>query len=175
MKKAIYLIKLFIYELWHWYQFIFGLIPGKIGVVIRFILYFPFFKKIGYKTQIREMTFFWDPHKISLGNNVSVNRMTEINGEGSIEIGDNTRIGPYVFITSTNHIFNNKSLEITKQGHKKGKVIIEEDCWIGANVTILSDVRIGKGSIIGAGSIVTKDVLPYCVYAGNPAKIIKKR
>nr|WP_143033346.1 DapH/DapD/GlmU-related protein [Prevotellamassilia timonensis] len=56
-----------------------------------------------------------------------------------------------------------------------GKVIIEDDCWIGFNVIILPGVTIGKGSIIGAGAVVTKSIPPYSVAGGVPAKVIKSR
>jgi len=57
----------------------------------------------------------------------------------------------------------------------KGPIILEEDVWIGANVSILSGVTIGRGAIVGAGSVVTKNIEKYSIVAGNPAKIIKKR
>ena len=64
-----------------------------------------------------------------------------------------------------------------KMGHPscKGDIIIENDVWIGANSTIMSGVRIGNGCVVGAGSTVTKDIPPYSIVAGNPAKIVKKR
>ena len=66
---------------------------------------------------------------------------------------------------------NNDELEFTS----KGSIILEEDVWVGSNSVILSGVRIGRGSIIGAGSVVTKHVEPYSIMGGNPAKLIKKR
>ena len=64
-----------------------------------------------------------------------------------------------------------------KMGHPscKGDIIIENDVWIGANSTIMSGVRIGNGCVVGAGSTVAKDIPPYSIVAGNPAKIVKKR
>jgi acetyltransferase-like isoleucine patch superfamily enzyme len=60
-------------------------------------------------------------------------------------------------------------------GFSRGDIIIGNDVWIGANVTIMDNVRIGNGAVIAAGAVVTKDVPPYAVVGGNPAKIIKKR
>lgn len=62
-------------------------------------------------------------------------------------------------------------------GHpsSKGDVVIENDVWIGANATIMSGVTVGSGAVIGACSVVTKDVPPYCIVAGNPARVVKKR
>ncbi len=62
-----------------------------------------------------------------------------------------------------------------KQGVKREFVRIEDDCWIAANTVILAGVTIGKGSVIAAGSVVNKDVPPYSVVAGVPAKVIKSR
>ena len=56
-----------------------------------------------------------------------------------------------------------------------GGIIIEDDCWLGSHVTVTKGVRIGKGSVIGANSVVTKDIPPYSVAVGTPAKVIKKR
>ena len=70
-----------------------------------------------------------------------------------------------------------KSLIITpheRQLYSKGKIIIEDNVWIGDKVTILSGVKIGIGSIIGANSVVTKDIPPYSIAAGVPSKIIKR-
>ena len=62
-----------------------------------------------------------------------------------------------------------------KDANSKGEIIIGDEVWIGTNVLVMSGVTIGKGAIIAAGSIVTKDVPPYCIYGGNPAKLIKQR
>lgn len=71
--------------------------------------------------------------------------------------------------------FKVKYLGKKNEAWSKGAIIIEDDVWIGTNSLILSGVRVGKGSIIAAGSVITKDVEPYSVVGGNPAKLIKKR
>jgi acetyltransferase-like isoleucine patch superfamily enzyme len=95
-------------------------------------------------------------------------------GEGGIKIGNNVLIGPYSQLYSVDHGHKGK-----KPNHRQrsiySKIIIEDEVWIGANSIILKGVKIGKGAVIGAGSIVTKNVSPYTIYAGNPAKFIKKR
>ena len=74
------------------------------------------------------------------------------------------------------HNVSRIDVPMNQQGmEESGTVVIEDDVWIGARVTILKDVTIGKGSIIGAASVVTKDVPPYSVVAGNPARLIRKR
>ncbi|PMO67495.1 hypothetical protein BCT05_06880 [Vibrio breoganii] len=81
-----------------------------------------------------------------------------------------------VIIIGGNHAFNDASLKISEQGEgKQGAIVLEDDVWVGARSIILTGVRIGKGAVIGAGSVVTKDVQPNTIVAGNPAKIIGKR
>ena len=65
--------------------------------------------------------------------------------------------------------------ETTPEALSKGKIIVEDDVWIGMNALILSGVKIGKGAIIGAGSVISKDIPPYAIAVGNPCKVIKYR
>jgi len=76
---------------------------------------------------------------------------------------------------TSNHIYDRTDIFITEQGHTKGKIEIEEDVWLGANVMILPGVHIGKGAIVGAGAVVTKNVPSMAIVVGNPAKILKFR
>ncbi len=71
------------------------------------------------------------------------------------------------------HIFAEKDTPIKQQSNKTAKVIIEDDVWLGCGVKVMSGVTIGKGSVIAAGAVVTKDVPPYTLYGGIPAKKIK--
>lgn len=84
-------------------------------------------------------------------------------------------IGPNVVIRASNHNFKDISTPMKFQGHSGGKIIICNDVWIGANVTIVPNVCIGKGSIIVAGAVVIKNIPKYSIYGGVPAKVIKKR
>ena len=94
--------------------------------------------------------------------------------EGKIIIGDNVIIGPSVKIFSENHLFTDSTKLIRNQGVKRKGVIIHEGAWIGSGALILDGVHIGKNSIIAAGSVVTKNVDDFSIYAGNPAKFFKK-
>ena len=84
-------------------------------------------------------------------------------------------MSPRVSIYSENHNFSETTKPMIEQGVTRSFVKIEDDCWLAANSVILAGVTVGKGSVVAAGSIVTKDVPPYSIVAGNPARIIKSR
>lgn len=93
---------------------------------------------------------------------------------GEILIEDDVLIGPGVHFYVANHEFNNRELPIYYQGHMEEKTIrVRKGSWIGANAIILPGVTIGKNAVAAGGAIVTKDVEPFTVVGGNPAKKIK--
>ena len=107
---------------------------------------------------------------VILGDNLSLNHNVSINANdgGSIFIGNNVDIGMNTVLRASNHDL----VDHTK--HIPGGIIIGNNVWIGANCVILPDVMIGDGSVIGAGSIVTKSVPPGVVAVGNPCLVIKE-
>ncbi|KAK6359505.1 Maltose acetyltransferase [Orbilia brochopaga] len=112
-------------------------------------------------------------YNITLGPGVFINFGCTIIDTCQVTIKARTLIGPNVNIYSGTHPLNPRTRNGTK-GPEFGKpVIIEEDCWIAGNVTILPGVKIGVGATVGAGAVVTRDVPPHTVVAGNPAKVIK--
>ena len=112
-----------------------------------------------------------DP-KIIIGDNFYMNAGCHILGE--ITIGDDVMIGPKTVIWGRDHGIK-KDKPMREQEHFKQPITIGNDVWIGANVTILKGVKISDGVVIGAGSVVTKDIPPYAIVVGNPAKIVKYR
>ncbi|NJL49063.1 MAG: acyltransferase [Leptolyngbyaceae cyanobacterium SM2_5_2] len=112
--------------------------------------------------------------QIKIGSNTYIGPFSYLSGE-YISIGKNCLIAPYVGIFANNHVFEDPSCPICEQGHTYQGIVIEDDCWIGAGTKILDGVSIGQGSVVGAGSVVTKDLPPYSVAVGVPAKVIKKR
>lgn len=101
--------------------------------------------------------------KIKIGNNIRVNQNVDINASdgGLILIGNDVLIGNNVVIRAANHIFNKKTKKIIDSGQKGGQIIIGNNVWIGANCVILANVTIKDGSVIGAGTIVKKNVNKY--------------
>lgn len=167
-----------IIELYTWLEFFLSLIPGFIGFRVRRLFYKQFFSYQGKNFNISQWGKIQQPSAISIGNNVGFNDRiwlaANIKG-GQITIGDDTIIGPNCVIHSGNHVFTDKDNLIRKQGYIFKPIIIGNDVWIGANVTILQGVEIGNGVIIAAGSVVTKNMDPFSIYGGVPAKKIKNR
>jgi len=112
---------------------------------------------------------------IRIGRNCTVNYYAILYGQGGLRIGNDVRIAPQVMIMPTNHIFEDPDVPIRKQGIKGKGIQIEDDVWLGVGAIVLDGVTIGKGSVIGAGAVVTKDIPPYSVAVGVPAKVVKKR
>jgi acetyltransferase-like isoleucine patch superfamily enzyme len=159
------------------------------------ILVNPFLHKKGKGSLIRRNTRMdvLPFNLFSLGANSTIEDYTVVNnGMGEVAIGDGVRIGlsnvligpleignniilaQHVVISGLNHGYEDIHTPIRLQPCSTAKVIIEDDCWIGANAVITAGVRIGKHSIVAAGSVVTKDVPPNSIVAGNPAKLVKQ-
>lgn len=116
--------------------------------------------------------------EIKIGDNVTVGDDCFITSVNSITIGNNVLIAQKVTITDNSHGELSRREELEFHPSKrcvfsKGPVVIEDNVWIGDKATICPNVRVGKGSVIGANSVVTKDVPPYAVVAGAPAIILK--
>lgn len=143
------------------------------GHVLRKLFLPFFFKSCGKQLQVRPRVHFESIEKISVGDRVSFNYNSFINGYGNITIGDDCLFGPNVTIISSNHRFKG-SLNIRGLGHICDPVIIGNNVWVGSNTTILPGICIGDNVVIGAGSVVTKSVPNNTIAVGNPAKIIKR-
>jgi len=157
------------------YNFIFKnveIMPQRL--VKLFAMYYP-------DARIRKLYF--EKLGIFMGKNTYANLgMKVVIGERQenflVEIGDNVSIGPNLTLIIDSRPNNSEELKnmqyIKEVLIKNDKIIIENDVWIGANVTIFPGIKIGKCSVIGAGSVVIKDIEPYSIYAGVPAKRIRK-
>jgi acetyltransferase-like isoleucine patch superfamily enzyme len=131
---------------------------------------------IGAYSAIRCFTFLnAQEGSIIIGSNCSINDYTILYGMGDIVIGNDVRIAAHNIIVSSNHIFDNAEILIRKQGVKPLQIVIEDNVWVGANVCILGGCKIGTGSVIGAGSVVTRSIPPFSVAVGNPARVIRSR
>jgi len=173
-------------------------IPTEIGVRLRQIAYKPLFKKCGRNLRIdsgvtilgfenislgdnvsfmkNSYIYAHDGGELIIGNNFTINSNSQLGASfGKIVIGNDCAIGPNCVLRAANHKFDNPDIPFRKQGHKYGEIILEDDVWVASNCVITANTKIGKSSVIAAGSVVTKDVEPYSVVGGVPAKLVKKR
>lgn len=129
-------------------------------------------EKCGKKVNVQKGANF--STRISLGDHSGIGINAKI--KGKCTIGSYVMMGPDCTIYTCNHNFSDLSKPMMEQGYGEEKeVVIGDDVWIGGNVTILPGVKIGSHSIIGACSVVTKDVPEYAIVAGNPAQVKKYR
>ena len=118
------------------------------------------------------------PETITFGDYSKIGNRCELQStNGEIILGTSARLGDGVNIHGGNHVYDKVGKYIVENAHDSsdGKVVIGNDTWIGANVIILKGVKIGDGSIVGSGAIVTKDIPPYSIAVGVPAKVVGKR
>jgi len=142
--------------------------------VLRQIVFKLSLKDLGEGSFIDYKTFFRYPSKISLGKYVTVNRGCEFFASylvpgGTIKIGNNVILSPYVKMYTIGHNPKTKRFD-----DLAGPIVIEDNVWIGADSIILPNVTVGEGAVIGAGSVVTRDIPSKCIAVGIPAKVIKK-
>lgn len=115
------------------------------------------------------------PHAgITIGKNCLISEFTVIRGQGGVTIGDNVYTSPFVQIVAVNHVYDDPHRPIIEQGITAQGIVIEDDVWIGSSAIILDGVRVGKGAVVAAGAVVSRDVPPHTVVAGVPAKVIKE-
>ena len=129
--------------------------------------------KIHNDVFIHENVFIRGNVEIEIGAGTTINRNTCILDK--VKIGMYCSIAPNCVIVGSIHNFNNKNILIKEQGSTILGITIEDDVWIAANTTILDGVTIGMGAVIAAGAVVNKDVPPYSVVGGVPARIIGNR
>lgn len=140
----------------------------------RYLILKLFLKRIETSHVKDGVTFFF-PQNIVIGKQSSINEGVFLHGLGGLIIGSNVRIAPHTLIHTYDHGFTEADLPVNKQDYIVGRVTIEDDVWIGAGVCIVKGVTIGKGAVVGAGAVVTRDIPPYAVAAGVPAKVIRYR
>nr|WP_244516089.1 DapH/DapD/GlmU-related protein [Halomonas daqiaonensis] len=114
-------------------------------------------------------------YNLSVGDHVDLALDVIISTKGGVKIGDRVLVGYRTQILSSNHMIPDNKGRIFGAGHSYAPVEIEDDVWIGANCVILPGVKIGRGAVVAASSIVTKDVSSFSVVGGNPARIIRLR
>ncbi|MGQ0644876.1 MAG: acyltransferase [Elusimicrobiota bacterium] len=113
---------------------------------------------------------------ITLGKHCGVNSFTMLAaGSAPIAVGDYVNIGPNVTLIAGNYGFDDPDTPMMFQKKTDLGIVVEDDVWIGAGAVILDGVRLGRGCVIGAGAVVTRDVPPLSIAVGNPARVVRRR
>jgi acetyltransferase-like isoleucine patch superfamily enzyme len=163
---------------------IYEIISDIIFALPRGIIPFSYIKKYYlqlFGAKVGNLVSFYPGIKISTGENLVIGNRVNIawgviiTTSGGVTIGNRVHIGYNTVILSGNHVVPMNTNKIFFSGHVNEPITIESDVWIGANCSILPGVKIGEGAVIGAGSVVTKNIEPYSIAVGNPAKPIKNR
>lgn len=145
--------------------------------IIRYPKLFIFAKRTGKNNRLGPKGRFLHPEEIFLGDNIYIAPNFHISAR-NLKIGSNVIIGPNLLLECDDHTFKNvgKTIWSTFTSERTpGSVTIEDDVWVGGNVTILKNVVISEGCIIGAGSVITKSLPPYSICLGVPCRPVKTR
>jgi maltose O-acetyltransferase len=128
------------------------------------------FARVGRRVSLRFPVYIYDANQIQLGSFVDIGENVILRGGGGITIGSNVLIAAGAAITSVGH-----PIQPPRWGLTIAKpIVIGNEVWIGINAVILPGVTVGEGAIIAAGAVVTRDVLPFSVVAGVPARCIRR-
>lgn len=111
---------------------------------------------------------------IRIGRDSLIGEYTVIRGQGGVTIGDRVYTSPMTQLIAVNHVFSDPQRPFIEQGITAQGIVVEDDVWLGSNAVVTDGVRIGKGSVVAAGAVVTRDVPERTVVAGVPARVIKQ-
>lgn len=149
-------------------------ILGPLSERLRYLVCKNIFYKCGMKVNVSKGASFGNGSNIEIGDYSGIGINAKI--PNNVKIGKYVMMGQNVTIIAANHRFDRVDIPMMDQGHVRAEpLIIEDDVWIGSNVIILPGKHIRKGTIVAAGSVVTKVFPPYSIIGGNPAKLIKSR
>jgi len=112
---------------------------------------------------------------IFIEDNVSIGFNSEVMSANYVKLGKNVLISSYCFLNAATHDFQRTDIAVSQQASIGRKIVLEENVWLAANVTVLDGITVGKDAIVGAGAVVTKDLPPLSIAVGIPAKVIRSR
>ncbi len=148
---------------------------GILRIAQRWMLLKTLAISVGDNVSIHDHVYIFGIENLKIGHNVSIHPMCYIQASGGINIGNDVSIAHGVTLMTENHGYNDLDIPIKDQGMMRKPIIIHNDVWIGAKVTILCGKEIKSGAVVGAGTVVTKNVEKNCIVAGIPNKTIRTR
>ncbi len=149
-------------------------LPPPIGDACRFAVLKLFVAEIR-SWKIKDGVTVWFPEGVRIGKDVTINEGVFLDGYGGLTIGNDCRIAHGCSFISEDHIFDDPATPIWRQGKHHGAIVLEDDVWCGCGVKVLRGVTIGRGSVVAAGAVVTRDVPPYSIVMGVPARVVGTR
>ena len=140
-------------------------------------LHFGDYVTISRGVMIRPSSYYGGDYGVGLtmGEHSSIGPYGYVGCSGRVTIGKNVMFGPKCSLFAENHVFSDTKKSIKYQGVKQKGIIVEDDCWIGSNVTILDGVIIGKGSVIGAGAVISKSIPAGSIVIDKRDKMVRER
>jgi acetyltransferase-like isoleucine patch superfamily enzyme len=112
---------------------------------------------------------------ITIGRKCFIGELNVIRGQGGVTLGNYVYTGSLVQILAVNHVFDDPDVPIREQGITARGIVIEDDVWLASGVIVLDGVHIGRGSVVGAGAVVTEDLPPHSIAVGSPARVVRDR
>jgi len=161
------------WELRRWGKVIISRVPGGFGSMLRRVFYG--FASCGKDCLLLENVWVEYPEGLTIGEHVNIARGVIINAAGGVTIADWVLLGPDVIIYSQDHVFDGIEVPISMAHDKRAPIHIGEAAWIASRAIITAGVSIGAGAVVAAGAVVTRDVPPYTLVAGVPARVIRER
>lgn len=162
--------KLFYSAVLSWPEF-----PLPLISLLRAVYWRAQMKSLGSDSRISHLVKIRGAAQVSIGENTHVTNRCVIDGRGGLTIGNDVLIGYESIILTVMHRFDDPNMPIRLQGSIREPVMIGNDVWLGTRVIVLPGVTIGNGAVIAAGAVVTRDVPPFTVSGGVPAKVIGRR
>lgn len=148
---------------------------GTVGSACRNACYYTLCKDAGKGLSVGPAVFIHSPELLSLGRGVTFNPFSVVSAAGGLTLGDDVAIGNNVSILTSNHVIDDPSRTVRQSGLTFASTQIGSDVWIGAGAVILAGCKLGDGVVVAAQAVVTRNVEPYVVVAGVPARVIRPR
>lgn len=149
-------------------------VPTKLGIGLRYLLVSRLAKRCGECVAIHENVYLYQLQNMEFGNHVSIHPMCYLDASGGLKIGSEVSIAHGSSIMTHEHNFQDATSRIRSAPMKCDPVVVEDDVWIGCGVRILAGLRIGTRTVVGAGSVVTRDIPDGVVAVGVPARPLKQ-